>query len=102
MVNEYSLEKIVKAVTQEVLRELAETGGIRTAEARTGPGATQTAPGSERLDMSAYKTPLVTENSIRRLHELTGSIIVPAAARITPRAKELLREKNIKVIYDNK
>jgi hypothetical protein len=101
MINELSLETVVKAVTREVLRELAKQGETRAPKTCSCHRATPSAAaGSERLDMGAYKTPIVTENSVRRLHELTSSIVVPAATRITPRAKELLREKNITIIFD--
>jgi hypothetical protein len=99
MINERSFEDLVKAVTREVVRELAKQSEIRPASACQNKTVDS---GSERLDMSAYKTPLVTESSVRRLHELTRCIVVPKAVLVTPRAKELLRERNIQIIYDNK
>jgi hypothetical protein len=104
MENERSFEELVKAVTREVLRELGQRKEIplRPGCRDSDAGGLLAADGSARMDLSAYKTPLVTENGVRRLHELTRSIMVPPAALFTPRAKELLREKNIQVIYDNK
>ena len=50
--------------------------------------------------MRNYKTPIVTEHALSRLHERTATVIVPAGAIITPRARELIREKNLKVIVE--
>jgi hypothetical protein len=94
-----SLDKIVQIVTREVMSELARKG---IAAPRTGASAataldTMT---NVRLDMSKFKTPIVTENALSRLHERAVTVIVPAGAIITPRAKEFLRERNISVVFE--
>ena len=83
------IEEIVRRVVTEVMRELS----------RSSP---QAAPHgfrnkSERLDLNGYKTPVVTEKHIRRLHELTGELIVPKKTIITPKARDVIREKGIRV-----
>ena len=47
--------------------------------------------------MSSYRTPVLTENHIQRLHPLTGEIIVPQGTVITPKARELIKVKQILV-----
>jgi len=51
--------------------------------------------------MSKYKTPILTENHIQRLHELTGKVIIPQGTIVTPKAKELLKEKNLSLQIKN-
>lgn len=99
MENNLSLEKIVQLVTREVMRELGRKG---TVAAQTSAGATIALDPtiSTRLDMDGYKTPIVTENALTRLHERTTSVIVPSGTIITPRAKELLRDRNISVVFE--
>jgi hypothetical protein len=93
------LEKIIELVTREVMRELGSRGIV---PGRTGATATAAIDPttSVRLDMRNYKTPIVTEHALTRLHERTAAVIVPAGAIITPRARELIREKNLKVIVE--
>jgi hypothetical protein len=89
-----ALEAIVRRVTQEVWREL-ERQGI------TLPAAPATLPdGAMRIDMSRYRTPLLTERALTGLHPRAHTVVVPAGTIVTPRAKELLREKRIYIIYE--
>lgn len=98
-----SVEKVIQIVTAEVLKELKKLGvdivsspesvddkflsrGVRTK--------------SEILDMSKYHTPILTENHIRKLHDLTGEIIVPGGTIVTPKARELIKEKRILITID--
>jgi hypothetical protein len=92
---ELSIEKIIELVTREVMRELG-----RGAPSTTGANAATDPAAGVRLDMSNYRTPIVTENAIRRLHERAGTVIVPAGTIITPRAKEIMREKNITIVFE--
>jgi hypothetical protein len=94
MDNAISIESIVRRVTREVMAELARQG-MGAASAGSGAG-----PNSERLDMSGYRTPLVSERAIRMVHELTGKIVVPRGAIVTPLAREAIRRKNIQVVYE--
>jgi hypothetical protein len=97
-----SIDSIVLRVTQEVIRELARqglavTGGSGSADST---GAKELRPNTERIDMRGYRTPLVSERAIRMLHELTGTIVIPSGAIVTPMAKEAIRQKNLQVIYE--
>ena len=104
---EMGLENIITMVTKHVIDEL-ERKGIRIVHSNAIPE--QASTGSiqpwgnqnriERIDMSKYKSPVLTENHILRLHELTGGISVPKGTVITPKAKQLLRQKNILIIIE--
>lgn len=95
---EITLEKLISLVTAEVVKELKKQGiqiisssnnnsfGISTESLRTK---------SEKIDMSRYRTPVLTEIHIRRLHELTGEVIIPKNTIITPKAKEIIKEKRL-------
>lgn len=95
---EITLEKLISLVTVEVVKELKKQGiqvissldndglGISTDSLRTK---------SEKIDMSKYRTPVLTEIHIRRLHQLTGEVIIPKNTIITPKAKEIIKEKSL-------
>jgi hypothetical protein len=101
---EISLEKLIELVTAEVVKELKRQGvrvvqapGKHISKNQTHDNRTK----SEQIDMSKYKTPILTENHINRLHELTGNVIIPQGTIVTPKAKELLKEKNLSLQIKN-
>ena len=95
---EISLQKLIELVTAEVVKEIKKQG-VQVVDA-SGNNVSNTQmhnyqTKTERIDMSKYKSPILTENHIKQLHELTGNLIIPQGTIITPKAKELLKEKNI-------
>jgi hypothetical protein len=92
---EVNIEQIIQLVTKHVIRDL-QNRGIKIKEGSvsfSNPHVLKTK--SERVDMSRYKTPILTENHIRRLHELTGEVVVPEGTVITPKAKEMIKDRHI-------
>ena len=95
-----TLEKLIQLVTAEVVKELKKQNVTVISGSGSQPPnmkVTGALIKSEVIDMSQYKTPVLTENHVRRLHELTGEIIVPIGTIITPKAKELIRDRNIQI-----
>ena len=106
---EISLEQIVTEVVNRVIARLKQEKVkiISRGEPNRTPGGeiTEQEAGRavfrcERPDMSGYRTPILTERQLLHLHELTGEIVVPAGTVITPKAKQLVREKGIQVIFE--
>lgn len=102
--NEVSIEKIIQLVTQEVVSQLRNNGVTVTINpAAAGRGITNALAGggcslqrrTERVDMSKYKTPILTERHVGRVHELTGKIIIPRGTIVTPKARETAKRKQI-------
>ena len=94
--NEVSIEKIIQLVTQEVVAQLKSSGVTVTAD-HTVAGIAESCiqRKTERIDMGKFKTPILTEKHINRLHELTGKIIIPRGTIITPKAREITKRKQI-------
>jgi hypothetical protein len=105
---EVSVEAIIRQVTERVIRELADRGfQIMPEPGPAGANAPQITAGSgktpvrtERPDMTGYRTPVLTERHVRKLHELTGIVIVPRGTVVSPWAVELLRDKNIQLCIE--
>ena len=97
---EVSVEKLVVLILKEVLRELKKQDititGISNVDQVNRKG-NDLRTKVEKIDMSKYVTPIITENHIQQLHELTGEIIIPKSTIITPKAIELIREKKLAV-----
>ncbi len=105
--NEVSLEKIINLVVREVVSELEKRGVKIVASSQNAPvntGGSLTVTGiktkTEKIDMTGYKTPILTERHIDRLHELTGEIIIPMGTVITPKAREVIKQKNLSIRYE--
>jgi len=97
---EISLEKLIQLVTMELVKELKKQGVTVTAPPGSPLPNQPVIEGktrSEEIDMSKYVTPVLTENQIRKLHPLTAEVIVPAGTVISPNARELLREKQLRI-----
>lgn len=88
------LEAIVRQVTQNVWRELA----CRGIAVQKSPAALP--DGAVRIDFSRYRTPVLTERAIAGLHQQAHTVVVPEGTIVTPRAKEITREKQIGIIYE--
>ena len=99
---EIPLEKIVSEVVSQVIARLRnENKQITGPETGTAGGNANGRPvRSERLDMSKYRSPVVTEQSLLKLHELTGEIIIPAGSVITPRARRFIKAKQLAVTFE--
>lgn len=103
--NEVSLDKIVHLVVQEVVRELARQN-IKVVHTGAAPAGNVVQPEgfrtrTEKIDMKAYRSPVLTENHINRLHELTGEIVIPRKTILTPKARMALKSKKIVVSYED-
>jgi hypothetical protein len=98
-----NIENLIRIIVQEVIKELTKRNIVPDPERekRTEARDTQWVKTKvEKIDMSGYQTPVLTENRIDRLHELTGQIIVPAGTIITPKAKDKIKQKQIMIIKE--
>ena len=93
-----SIQKLIQLIIKEIIKELVEQGIIKNSDiekSREFNFGQSIRNKVEKIDMSKYRTPILTENQINHLHELTGQIIVPKGTVITPKAKEVLKTKQI-------
>ena len=93
-----SIEEIVELVTRQVIEELRRQGVIVDKSLPDTPGAEN---GKEVLevDMSGYKTPILTESSFHKIARETKELIVPEKTVITPGARDIIKRNQIKVSY---
>ncbi len=99
---EIDLEKLINLVTAEVIKELKKQGVQAVVSSEKHAQNFQMSSlrtKSEEIDMSKYKTPILTENHMRKLHDLTGEVVIPKGTIITPKAKEIIKEKKIAITF---
>ena len=98
-----SIEQLITRIVQEVLRELVSQNRTITLDGQPvyiGRRASGGLIKTETIDMTPYRTPVLTGNHIERLHELTAEIRVPEGTVITPKARELIREKRLTLVFN--
>lgn len=100
MTVQITYEQLVDTVVREVLAELARRG----VEVRGIPG---TAPGSApgvkadatvEIDMTGFKTPVLTEGQLTRLPRTVAEVVVPCSTVITPGAWDTIRTRKLKLV----
>ncbi len=97
---EISIEKLVQIIVREVLAELAKRGvtvGIPPAGGGTSPARDPAACVS--IDMTGYRTPVLTESRVRSLGMHVGEITVPAGTICTIGARDALQQRRIKLTF---
>lgn len=95
-----SVEQLIETVVREVMAELTRRGidiGSPGTRARGAP--VQIAPGgSLEIDMSAYRTPVLTESRLARIDATVSTILVPCNTVVTPGAWGVLRAKKLTLV----
>jgi len=93
-----SIEEIVELVTREVIKELLRQGVIVDKSLPDTPGSKN---GKEVLevDMSGFKTPILTESSFHKIASETKELIVPEKTVITPGARDIIKRNQIRISY---
>lgn len=95
-----SVEQLIESVVREVIAELTRRGidvGSPGTPARSAP--VQIARGgSLEIDMSAYRTPVLTESQLARIDATVSTILVPCNTVVTPGAWGVLRSKKLTLV----
>ena len=97
---EIPLERLVAIIVREVLAELSRRGvAVGSPSAR---GARTPAPdpgGSVTIDMTGYRTPVLTEHRVRAVDRQCREIRVPAGTICTIGARDLMQQRRIQLTY---
>ncbi|HTY59247.1 MAG TPA: hypothetical protein VMF59_10530 [Bacteroidota bacterium] len=97
MTVEISIDMLVQMIVREVLAELARRGIVPGGP----PGGNQAvpAPGVVPVDMTGYRTPVLTEQRVRSLGPHVREISVPAGTVCTAGAREVLQQRKMKLTF---
>jgi hypothetical protein len=93
-------DELVERIVNEVLSELARRGvqvSTPAAPAQKGP-VHHTEAGTIEIDMSAYRTPVLTESQLTRIGRSIGTIVVPCNTIVTPGASDILRSRKLTLV----
>jgi hypothetical protein len=96
-----SIEQLVESIVREVLAELTKRGveiGSPGAHTRSTLAKRAQTGSSLEIDMSAFRTPVLTENQLNRIGATVSTIIVPCTTVVTPGAWDIIRSKKLTVV----
>jgi hypothetical protein len=100
-----SIEKLVELIVKEVITALSCQGievDLSVAEKKNSSKELPANKTRLKIDMSGYKTPVLTENHLNSIDPGITEIIVPEKTVITPGAKIIIKTKQLIVTYSNK
>jgi hypothetical protein len=96
------IQKLIEMITIEVMAQLAMMGVEieHTREKKERVDSVWTFNHKCKvIDMNSYRSPVLTENQLTNLTHATEEVIIPIGTVITPGAKDIIRQKKIKLIY---
>ena len=97
---EIKIEKLIEIIVREVITELSKLGEVidfSTEEIKTNCSCTNIKQNKQRetIDLSNYKTPLLTENHLVSLDPAIVEIVVPKGTIISPGAKDIIKKHKL-------
>ena len=54
----------------------------------------------QKIDMSSYKTPVLTENILELINKDVNEIIIPKGTVFTPGARDIIKKRNFIISYN--
>ncbi len=95
-----SIEQLVESIVREVIAELTKRGVKIAAAGAPGRGLQAQAArgGTLEIDMSAYRTPVLTENQLGRIDAQVSTIVVPCNTVVAPGAWGVIRSRKLTLV----
>lgn len=95
------VERLVEIIVRQVLAELKKhsvvVGSTAAVNVVAPPPAVQ--PSHVEIDMSGYRTPVLTENCVRSQERHVREILVPAGTVCTIGARDAMQQRRMKLTY---
>lgn len=95
-----NLKYLVELIVSEVLKELNKRG-INVLYEKNAADDFSNKKVYE-VDMSEYKTPILTERMLMMIDSTVSDIIIPSNTIITHGAKDIIKKRNLKINYKQK
>lgn len=93
------IEKLIEIIVREVISELSKlnmidlNSGIKNSDCSCKNIIKKVQP--KIIDMSNYKTPILTENHLLTLDPTISEILVPKGTIITPGARDIIKKQKL-------
>ncbi len=100
------IEQLIEIIVREVIAELSKLGVtvVLSSQGKVKPvpsGPCKESDSVKRVDMRAYRTPVLTEGQLASLDSNTVEIVIPKGTVITLVAREMIKKKNLTIITNS-
>lgn len=96
------VKNLIELIVKQVIEAIIEQGGEIDFSGMEDIRVKQNRPEvstSFEIDMSRYKTPVLTESLILEAGQETIEIIIPEKTIITPGARDIIKKKKLIITY---
>lgn len=97
-----NIENLVEIITKEVIKELLKIGVEFdfSNEIITSNLSNNGNQKKQEVDMSGYKTPILTEYALESIGRDVNEIIIPKGTVFTPGARDIIKKRNFIISYN--
>ena len=97
-----NIENLVEIITKEVIKELLKIGVELdfSKEMKTGNLSNKGNQKKQEINMSGYKTPILTEYALETIGRDVNEIIIPKGTVFTPGARDIIKKRNFIISYN--
>lgn len=93
-------EKLIEIIVREVIAELLKLGEVidfSSEEKKTACSCESINRNKQReiIDLSGYRTPVLTESHLLSLNSTISEIVIPKGTVITPGAKDIIKKQKL-------
>ncbi|MGA9291644.1 MAG: hypothetical protein WBV81_03585 [Ignavibacteriaceae bacterium] len=97
-----NIENLVEIITKEVIKELLKIG-VELDFSKNPKSDNPVNKGNQKkqeIDMSGYKTPILTEFAAESIGLDVNEIILPKGTVFTPGARDVIKKRNFIISYN--
>ena len=97
-----NIENLVEIITKEVIKELLKIG-VELDFSKNMKSGNPVNKGNQKkleIDMSGYKTPILTEYAAESIGQDVNEIILPKGTVFTPGARDVIKKRNFIISYN--
>ena len=97
-----NIESLVEIIVKEVIAELSKIGVELdlSKEMKTVDFSSNGKRKKQEIDMSNYKTPILTEFALESISKDVNEIIIPKGTVFTPGARDIIKKRNFIISYN--
>ena len=97
-----NIESLVEIIVKEVIAELSKIGVEveYLKEMKSGNFSRLENRKKQEIDMSGFKTPILTEYALESIGQDVNEIIIPKGTVFTPGARDIIKKRNFIINYN--
>jgi len=97
-----NIENLVEIIVKEVIAELSKIGVELdfSKEMKIVDSSNHRNRKKQEIDMSGYKTPILTEFTLESISQDINEIIIPKGTVFTPGARDIVKKRNFTISYN--